>query len=144
MNTDGTVLGKRREPAAPALATVVKRLDTYLAGLEPTPSKRSEIIDNVFDRIQTSDKSATMAGAIAALHVVLAEAQTDTGVTAVRASASKRTEMWIGTGAPQQGADPSTYLQRPLIKRMAMLPETRPDVAAGGVWRRRIRLNVGQ
>ncbi len=85
-----------------------------------------------------------MAEAIAALHVVLAQAQAVDGAASVRASAEQRTAMWLNAASQRGTVDASIYLQRPLIKRLAMLPETRPDVAAGSKWRRMIRLHVGQ
>lgn len=127
-----------------ASKALTKRLDAYLGRLDLTCSERSEIIEEVLGRIQTKRKDPTMAEAIAALHVVLAQAQAVDGAASVRASAEQRTAMWLNAASQRGTVDASIYLQRPLIKRLAMLPETRPDVAAAGKWRRMIRLHVGQ
>lgn len=145
MNTEGAVTGTVTDPVTQVPKALTQRLDAYLGRLDLTDSKRSEIIEEVIGRIQTAGGNPTMAEAIATLHAALAQAQAVDGPVSARASAAQRTQMWLGAASQQQSpVDTSTYLQRPLVKRMAMSPETRPDVATTGRWRRMVRLYVGQ
>ena len=144
MNTDGAVVIEQASAVTRVSDDILKRLDAYLCRLDLPESRRSEIIDTVLEHLQAKTETPTMAEAIAALHDVLAQTPANPGPAKVRASAVQRTEMWFDAASHQSSVDASFYLQRPLIKRMAMLPETRPEVAAGGMWRRMIRLYVGQ
>ena len=144
MNTDGAVLIEQACTVTQASDDIVNRLDAYLCRLDLPESRRSEIIGTVLARLQSRTETPTMANANAALHEVLAQSSATAGVAGVRASAAQRTEMWFDAARHEAPVDTSIFLKRPLIKRMAMLPETRPVVAAEGMWRRMIRLYVGQ
>lgn len=143
MNTDGAVVIEQASAITQASDDILRRLDAYLCRLDLQEPRRSEIIDTVLELLRSQTDTPTMAEAIAALHEVLAQAPATPGAASVRASAAQRTEMWFDAAKHQASVDASFYLQRPLIKRMPMLPESRPEVAAGGMWRRMIRLYVG-
>lgn len=144
MKMDRTANITPGSPAAQTSEGLVKRLDAYLRGLEVPASGRSEMIETVLNHLRSESGETTMAEAMAELHVQLGQAQAFAGPASVRASAAHRTAMWFDAARREGSVDPSIYLKRPLIKRMAMLPEKRPQVNAEGTWRRLMRLYVGQ
>lgn len=142
MKTDRAAQIAQGNPAAKASEGLVKRLDAYLRGLEVPAPGRSKMIETVLNHRQSESGAPTMAEAMAELHVQLAQASA--GPASVRASAAQRTAMWFDAARHAGSVDPSIYLKRPLIKRMAMLPAQRPQVIAEGTWRRLMRLYIEQ
>ena len=148
MTTHRAALVEQDSSAAKAPELLVKRLNAYLRGLEIAETARSEMIETVLSDMQSGSEEPTIAEAMAALHVLLGQAQAQTqagaGSASVRASAAQRTAMWFEASRHGNAVDSSIYLKRPLIKRMSMVSEERPQVQAEGTWRRMMRLYVGQ